>query len=97
MSELPVSRPHFVRERGPELFVPGASRRIETNSMLRRLSADGTAAVAGGSSNNTTNRGPVTFSPTFHIRGENLRRPQIRLTTGCAGFWQTWKPSSGGC
>jgi hypothetical protein len=68
----PVSygKPYLVGERGPELFVPGRTGRIETNDTLRRLTADGAAAVAG-STNNTTSRGPVTFSPTFHITGEN--------------------------
>lgn len=68
----PVSfgKPYLVGERGPELFVPGASGRIETNDRLRRLTADGATAVAGSSSS-TTNRGPVTFSPTFHITGGN--------------------------
>lgn len=46
------------------------SGRIETNDTLRRLTADGVAAVAGSSSN-STNRGAVTFSPTFHITGGN--------------------------
>jgi hypothetical protein len=63
-------RPYLVGERGPELFVPAMSGRVETNNTLRRLTADGAAAVAGSSSS-TTNRGPVTFSPTFHITGGN--------------------------
>ncbi|WP_316234866.1 phage tail tape measure protein [Bradyrhizobium sp. SZCCHNR1004] len=48
----PVSygKPYLVGERGPELFVPGASGRIETNGMLRRLNASGAEAVAGSSS-----------------------------------------------
>ncbi|WP_407156299.1 phage tail tape measure protein [Bradyrhizobium sp. STM 3557] len=48
----PVSygKPYLVGERGPELFVPGATGRIETNSMLRRLNASGAAAVASSSS-----------------------------------------------
>jgi hypothetical protein len=64
------ARPYLVGERGPELFVPGMSGRIESNDRLRRLTADGTTMLAG-STNNTTNRGPVTFSPTFHITGGN--------------------------
>ncbi|WP_047308775.1 phage tail tape measure protein [Rhodopseudomonas palustris] len=48
----PVSygKPYLVGERGPELFVPGASGRIETNDTLRRLTADGASAVAASSS-----------------------------------------------
>jgi hypothetical protein len=44
--------------------------RIETNDTLRRLTADGATAVAG-STNTTTSRGAVTFSPTFHIAAGN--------------------------
>jgi hypothetical protein len=68
----PVSfgKPYLVGERGPELFVPGMSGRIETNDRLRRLLADG-VAMTTESPNNTTNRGPVTFSTTFHITGGN--------------------------
>ncbi|MGJ4961343.1 phage tail tape measure protein [Bradyrhizobium sp. HKCCYLRH3061] len=43
-------KPYLVGERGPELFVPGASGRIETNATLRRLNASGAAAVAASSS-----------------------------------------------
>jgi hypothetical protein len=46
------------------------SGRIETNDRLRRVLADG-VALAAESTNYTTNRGPVTFSPTFHITGGN--------------------------
>ncbi len=68
----PVSfgKPYLVGERGPELFVPGMSGRIETNDRLRRVLADG-VAMTTESPNNTMNRGPVTFSPTFHITGGN--------------------------
>ncbi|MGJ4951872.1 phage tail tape measure protein [Bradyrhizobium sp. HKCCYLS20291] len=48
----PVSygKPYLVGERGPELFVPGANGRIETNATLRRLNANGAKAVAASSS-----------------------------------------------
>lgn len=51
----PVSfgKPYLVGERGPELFVPGASGRIETNGALNRLTADGASAVAGSSTTTT--------------------------------------------
>jgi hypothetical protein len=65
-----VIKPYLVGERGPELFVPGMSGRIKTNETLRRLTADGAAAVAGSTSS-TVNRGPVTFAPTLNISGEN--------------------------
>lgn len=65
-------KPYLVGERGPELFVPGQTGRIETYNTLRRLTADGAAAVAG-STTNTTTRGPVSFSPTFNITGGDPR------------------------
>lgn len=70
----PVSfgKPYLVGERGPELFVPGATGRIETNNTLRRLTADGASAVAGSTTNNTT-RGPVSFNPVFNISGDDPR------------------------
>ena len=70
----PVSfgKPYLVGERGPELFIPGSSGRIEPNNRLRSLTVDGMAAVAGSSSDTRT-FGPVTFSPTFNISGENAR------------------------
>lgn len=66
----PVSfgKPYLVGERGPELFVPGMSGRIETNDRLRRLTADGTAAVRGSTTNNTT-RGPTTITNHWAING----------------------------
>lgn len=57
----------MVGERGPELFTPGASGRIETNDTLRRLTADGTAAVAGSSSSSSTRT--YSLNPTFNISG----------------------------
>jgi hypothetical protein len=38
--------PYLVGERGPELFVPGATGRIETNNRLRALTASGAGVVA---------------------------------------------------
>lgn len=66
----PVSfgKPYLVGERGPELFVPGMSGRIETNDRLRRLTADGAAAVRGSTTNNTT-RGPTTITNHWAING----------------------------
>jgi hypothetical protein len=61
------ARPYLVGERGPELFVPGMSGRIETNDTLRRLTADGTTMLAG-STNNTTNR-TYSLNPTINIMG----------------------------
>ncbi|WP_425991063.1 phage tail tape measure protein [Afipia sp. DC4300-2b1] len=65
-------KPYLVGERGPELFVPGQTGRVETNNTLRRLTADGAAAVAG-STNNTSTRGPVSFNPVFNISGDDPR------------------------
>lgn len=70
----PVSygKPYLVGERGPELFVPGASGRVETNNTLRRLTADGTAAISATESR-TTHGGPITFNPVFNISGDDPR------------------------
>lgn len=62
-------RAYLVGERGPELFVPGASGNITPNDTLRRLTADGMAAAAVSST--VTNGGPVSFNPTFNITGDN--------------------------
>lgn len=70
----PVSfgKPYLVGERGPELFVPSATGRIETNDTLRKLTADGAAAIAGSTTTNT--RGPVTITNHWEINGaENPR------------------------
>ncbi|WP_041357848.1 hypothetical protein [Nitrobacter hamburgensis] len=61
------AKPYLVGERSPELFVPGMSGRIETNDTLRRLTADGAAAVAG-STNNTSSR-TYSLNPTINIMG----------------------------
>jgi hypothetical protein len=65
----PVSfgRPYLVGERGPELFVPGMSGRIETNNTLRRLTADGAAAVASSTSSTSTRT--YSLNPTINIMG----------------------------
>jgi hypothetical protein len=66
----PVSfgKPYLVGERGPELFVPGATGRIETNGALHRLMADGTAAVAATESR-TVNGGPINVTNHWTING----------------------------
>ncbi|WP_245269919.1 hypothetical protein [Nitrobacter hamburgensis] len=61
------AKPYLVGERGPELFVPGMSGRIETNDTLRRLTADGAAAVAGSSSTSSTRT--YSLNPTIDIMG----------------------------
>ncbi|TXM71462.1 hypothetical protein FV218_15120 [Methylobacterium sp. WL69] len=38
--------PYLVGERGPEIFVPGATGRIETNGALRNLSASRRSPMA---------------------------------------------------
>lgn len=49
-------KPYLIGERGPEIFVPGATGRIETNNTLRRLTADGTSVAAQSSSYNSASR-----------------------------------------
>lgn len=68
----PVSfgKPYLVGERGPEIFVPSATGRVETNDTLRRLTADG-MAVAAATESRTVNGGAITFSPTFNISSDN--------------------------
>jgi hypothetical protein len=63
----PRGKPYLVGERGPELFVPGASGRIEANNALRRLTADGAAAVAGSTSTSSTRT--YSLNPTINIMG----------------------------
>lgn len=67
----PVSfgKPYLVGERGPELFIPGATGRIETNNTLRRLTADGASTVAGSTTNTTATRGPTTVTNHWTING----------------------------
>lgn len=66
----PVSfgKPYLVGERGPELFVPGATGRVEPNGALPRLMADGTAAVAATESR-TVNGGPINVTNHWTING----------------------------
>ncbi|ARP99674.1 phage tail tape measure protein [Pseudorhodoplanes sinuspersici] len=65
-------KPYLVGERGPELFVPGSSGRIETNDTLRRLTADGATAVAATESR-TVRGGAISFNPVFNISGDDPR------------------------
>ena len=70
----PVSygKPYLVGERGPELFVPSASGRIETNNTLRRLTSDGAAAISATESR-SVHSGAIIFSPVFNISGDDPR------------------------
>lgn len=61
-------RPYLVGERGPELFVPGMSGRIETNNTLRRMTADGTTVAAGGSSGHVVSN-TVHAPISIHVAG----------------------------
>ena len=65
--------PYLVGERGPELFVPGATGRIETNNRLRGLVSSGAEAVAGSTSTNTT-RGPTSITNHWTINGADDSR-----------------------
>ncbi|QND70765.1 phage tail tape measure protein [Tardiphaga robiniae] len=60
--------PYLVGERGPELFVPGVTGRIETNNRLRGLVSSGAEAVAGSTSTNMT-RGPTSITNHWTING----------------------------
>lgn len=62
------AKPYLVGERGPELFVPGMSGNITPNDTLRRLTADGAAAVAGTESRNVRG-GPITINNRWEING----------------------------
>lgn len=55
-------KPYLVGERGPELFVPGSTGRIETNGVLRRMTENGTAVSAATASGHT--------SSTFNIQND---------------------------
>jgi hypothetical protein len=66
------AKPYLVGERGPELFVPGMTGRIETNDTLRRLTADG-ASVAAATESRNVQGGAISFSPVFHINGDDPR------------------------
>jgi hypothetical protein len=60
---------YLVGERGPELFTPGISGNIHTNDTLRKLTADGTAAMSGDSYQTNTTHGPVTIINNWTING----------------------------
>ncbi|WP_316233401.1 phage tail tape measure protein [Bradyrhizobium sp. SZCCHNPS2010] len=66
----PVSygKPYLVGERGPELFVPRASGRVETNNTLRRLTADGASAVAA-TAHRPTQDGAISVTNHWTING----------------------------
>lgn len=67
-----AGRLYVVNERGPELFMPGMSGRIESNDRLRRLTADGTTMLGGLTSSSSTRT--YTLNPTINIMGgENPR------------------------
>lgn len=58
---------YLVGERGPELFVPGSSGRIETNGALRRMTENGTAASAG--TENRTSQRAYSITNNWTING----------------------------
>jgi len=62
-------KPYLVGERGPEIFVPGQTGRIETNDTLRGLTTNGAAAVAGASSSSTTNTRSQRAEVTVQVQG----------------------------
>lgn len=67
---------YLVGERGPELFTPGLSGNIHTNDTLRKLTADGAAAVAGSTTTTTTTtHGPV--SNTYHFTVNGADNPDM--------------------
>lgn len=74
----PVARgkPYLVGERGPELFVPGTTGRIETNGALRRMTDNGTTASAETSSGSTAS-GPVTITNHWEINGADDPRAVV--------------------
>ena len=61
---------YLVGERGPELFTPGFSGNIHTNDTLRKLTADGAAAVAGSTTNTSSTR-TYALNPTINIVGSD--------------------------
>lgn len=73
-------KPYLVGERGPELFVPGVTGRIETNSRLNALTASGASAVAARENNTVPSKGgSVSFNPTFHISGGDPRETAAQV------------------
>lgn len=83
----PVSfgKPYLVGERGPELFVPGTTGRIENNDRLRKLTADGVAAVVRTEAS-TVRSANVNFSPTFNITGGNPHETAAQVRTEMRRF-----------
>ncbi|PNE25896.1 hypothetical protein BHU11_09985 [Tannerella sp. oral taxon 808] len=72
--------PYLVGERGPELFVPGATGRVETNNRLRSLTASGAGAVAARDKSPAASKGgPVSFNPTFNISGGDPRETAAQV------------------
>jgi hypothetical protein len=63
------AKPYLVGERGPELFVPGTSGRVETNGMLRRLTADGATAVAAATESRNVQGGAISVTNHWTING----------------------------
>jgi hypothetical protein len=80
-----IDKPYLVGERGPEIFVPGQTGRIETNNTLRGLTSSGAEALAGASNMTVTKGAPVSFDPVFNISGnpretaEEIRREMHRF------------------
>jgi TP901 family phage tail tape measure protein len=64
-----MARPYIVGERGPELFVPSATGRIETNGRLRQMVDAGTTATAEASSGTTGERGGIYITNHWAITG----------------------------
>ncbi len=64
-----MGKPYLVGERGPEIFVPGQTGRIETNNTLRGLTSNGATAVAGASSNTTNNTRSQRAQVTVNVQG----------------------------
>ena len=62
-----AGKPYLIGKRGPELYIPGMSGRIESNNRLRSLTADGVAAVAGSTSTLSTRT--YSLNPTINIVG----------------------------
>jgi hypothetical protein len=61
-----AGKPYLIGERGPELYIPGMSGRIESHNRLRSLTADG-VAVAGSTSTLSTRT--YSLNPTINIVG----------------------------
>jgi hypothetical protein len=64
-----LGKPYLVGERGPEIFVQGATGRVETNNTLRRLTADGQAAMVASSLTTNMPRGSSNVTHNWNISG----------------------------